>query len=160
MWSTCGVLSEYVLSMYHANFPYISMEILLKLTRAPDTLKSAIETIWTSAKILLFLLLWASCPVFWKWPYAELQAVKDNNVRRIFQVFLQQTRKNSHFLLWLSNQKHGIDTEVALICLFLWHLNVNSVIFGSISHQAHSAHIQLPTISTNMFGNTIPPLVW
>ena len=75
-------------------------------------------------------------------------------------ISLTNKKNNRFFLLWASDQKHGRGTEVDLTCLFLWHMNVNSVIFGSISHQAHSVHIQLSKISTNMFGNTIPPRVW
>ena len=51
-----------------------------------------------------------------------------------FQVFFQQRGRNSHFLLWLSNQNHDRGTEITFTCLFLQHINENSVIFGSNGH--------------------------
>ena len=70
-----------------------------------------------------------------------------------------QSNSSSRFLGWLSNQKHGRSIEIAFTCLFLQHINVNSAIFWSIGHQAHSVYIHLQKGSTNMSGNTYRPLV-
>ena len=66
-----------------------------------------------------------------------------------FQIFFQQKGRNSHLLSWLSHQKHGRGTEPAFTCLYLWHMNVNTVILARLV-----ARVVLRTYSLKKYQRT------
>ena len=147
----CGLLPGYILSMYHTTFVW---RLCSTLTRSLSAMERPIQTLWI---IWSFFYLGQVVPSSESDHMRSYRLSKTTIFDAFFQVFLQQRGRNSCFLSWLSNQKHGRGTEVTLTCLFLWHMNMNSVIFCSIGHRACSAHIHLQKGSTNMSGNTAPP---
>ena len=68
----------------------------------------------------------------------------------VFQVFLQQT-KNCRFLLWLSDQKHGRGTEIALTCLFLRHLNEKCLFWLDQPPGSFRAHTTYKNINKHVW---------
>ena len=99
MWGTCRVLPGYILSIYpaHDNMN-ISQKLPLSSTRGK------------LSRLLKVTLCGAT------------GCQRQQCLIQFFRYFSNK-QKIAIFLLWLSDQKHGRGTEIALTCLFLWHLN-------------------------------------
>ena len=135
MWGTCRVLPGYILSIYpaHDNMN-ISQKLPLSSTRGK------------LSRLLKVTLCGAT------------GCQRQQCLIQFFRYFSNK-QKIAIFCCGYRTRSMAEAQKLPLhVCFFdIW---TRSVFFGLISHQAHSAHIQLTKISTNMFGNTIPPLVW
>ena len=111
------------------------------LTRVPCAMEPAIWTLWISAKNTIFLLPRASCPVFWKWPYTKLQAVKDNDIWLALSTLSSPTWQNKQLLLSNIKHKQGMSMTDSFSFLFSLLTNVKCAIYDSIGHWTRLAHL-------------------
>ena len=156
MWGTCGVLPGYILSMYHAHFPYISMEIMLNF----DPHARCLEVGYTDNMNISQKLAFSSTRgKLSRLPKVILHGATGHQrqqcLMHLFQVFLQRPRKIAVFCYGYQTRSMAEAQRSPLhVCYFdIWTCIVS---FLAIPHTYNFQKI----ISTNMFGNTILPLVW